>query len=227
MRIVKSFLLGAAMLACIPAVAGAQDRMMHFYFGGGPTFISGNMADHFGTGVGPAVGATFDLSSRISFGAEYAFRRFHADNWVDILGGSFTAYHDTHQIAFNMIFNVTPADSRARVYIVAGPGAYYRKVTVTKYEGTGIVCDPYWYICGTYPIESILGSRGGWDFGFNVGAGVGFKLGSSDDAEFTIESRYHFVQGPEITPTPAQAALGFTGGKANGYYIPLTFGFRF
>jgi len=224
MRIVKSMLLGAAILASVPAVAGAQERPWHFYFGGGPTFIAGKAGDHFGTGVGPAVGATYDLSDRFSFGTEYAFRRFHAENWVDVLGVSLTAHHDTHQIAFNFIVNVTPAASRARVYIVAGPGAYYRKATVTKYEGTGVVCDPYWYICGTYPISSVLGSRGGWDFGFNVGAGVGFKLGSSEDAEFTIESRYHFVQGPDIQPT---AGSGFTGGKANGQYIPLTFGFRF
>jgi len=226
MRMVKSFLLGAAILACIPAVAAAQERQWHFYFGGGPTFVAGKMGDHFSTGVGPAVGTTYDFNSRMAIGAEYAFRRFHAENWVDVLGVSLTAHHDTHQIAVNFIYNVTPADARVRVYAVAGPGAYYRKITVTKYEGTGVVCDPYWYICGTYPIESILGSRGGWDFGFSVGAGVGFKLGQSDDAEFTIESRYHFVAGPQITPNAGSPA-SFTGGKANGYYIPLTFGFRF
>ena len=224
MRMVKSMLLGVAILACVPAMAGAQERPWHFYFGGGPTFIAGGLGDRFSTGVGPAVGFTYDFNSRVSFGFEYAFRRFHAENWVDTFGGSFTAYHDTNQLAFNIIFNITPADSRARVYAIAGPGAYYRKATITEYVGSGIICDPYWYICGSYPITDIVAARGGWDFGFNVGAGVGFKLGQSEDAEFTIESRYHFVAGPEITPP---AGSGLTGGKANGYYIPLTFGFRF
>jgi hypothetical protein len=160
----------------------------------------------------------------MGIGAEYAFRRFHAENRVDILGGSFSAYHDTHEIAANFIVNITAADARVRVYAVAGPGAYYRTIAITKYQGTGVVCDPYWYLCGMYPVESIVGTRSGWDFGVNVGAGVGFKLGSSDDAEFTIESRYHFVSGPDFTPP---AGSQFTGGKANGYYVPLTFGFRF
>ena len=50
---------------------------------------------------------------------------------------------------------------------------YHRKVEITEYEGSGIICDPWYYVCGSYPIESVVGSRGGWDFGFNVGAGVG------------------------------------------------------
>lgn len=226
MRMVKSVLLGAALLALVPSIASAQHRF-HVNFGGGPTFIAGGLGERFSTGLGPAVGVTFEVNNRIGIQFEYAFRRFHAENWLDTFGGSFTAYHDTHQLAFDLIFNITPSDSRVRVYAVAGPGAYYRNVTVTEYVGSGIVCDPYWYICGTYPITDVLGTRGGWDAGFNVGAGVGFKLGSSEDAEFTIESRYHWVQGPEFTPTQAQAALGLTGGKATGHYIPLTFGFRF
>ena len=52
------------------------------------------------------------------------------------------------------------------------------------------------YVCGAYPVTSVVGSRGGWDFGFNVGAGVGFKMG--DDAEFFVESRYHYVAGPDV-----------------------------
>ncbi len=46
------------------------------------------------------------------------------------------------------------------------------------------------------PIEAVLGSRGGWDFGFNIGAGIGFGLG--DSGEFYIESKYRHVWGPEI-----------------------------
>ena len=110
--------------------------------------------------------------------------------------------------------------------IVAGPGAYYRKVEITNYEGTGVICDPYWYVCGAYPVSSVIGSRGGWDFGFDIGGGVGFKI--EESSEFYIESRFHYVGGPEITPVvnPVTGASG-TGGSSNGYYWPLTFGFRF
>ena len=79
---------------------------------------------------------------------------------------------------------------------------YYRKVEITEYEGTGLICG--WYVCGAYPVTSVVGSRGGWDFGFNVGAGIGFRMG--DDAEFFVESRYHYVAGGDVEVPPVADA---------------------
>ena len=81
----------------------------------------------------------------------------------------------------------------------AGPASTTASVEITEYIGNGVICDPNRYVCGTYPIEGVVGSRGGWDFGFNIGGGVGFGIGES--AEFYVEMRYHYVAGPEITPT--------------------------
>ena len=89
-----------------------------------------------------------------------------------------------------------------------------------EYVGNGVICDPYWYVCGTYPIEDVVGSRGGWDFGFNVGGGVGFGLGES--AEFYVEMKYHYVAGPEITSIDAAAPDHrdrLAGGSTNGSYL--------
>jgi len=221
MRIVKSLFLGAAILALVPGTANAQDRKIHFHFGGGPTFIAGDMGNVFSTGWGPAVGVTFDVSDRVGLQFEYAFRWFSAENYVDTFGGIFTASHHTNQLAFNLVFNVTPADSAARVYAILGPAAYHREVQIEEYVGSGIVCDPWWYICGSYPITAIVGERGGWDFGFSVGGGVGFKM--AEDAEFFIETRYHFVKGPKIESNVSS----LSSKSADGHYYPLTFGFRF
>jgi opacity protein-like surface antigen len=210
------------MLALTPAIGRAQERRVHFNLGGGATFLTGTAATHFSTGWGPEVGLTFQANDRVEFQFKYDYSRFNAKNYVDIFGGQYTANHQTHELAFNLVLNVTPAASKARVYVVVGPGAYYRKVQITEYVGTGVVCDPWFYICGTYPITSVVGSRGGWDPGFNIGGGVGFKMG--EEAEFTIETRYVYVWGPDIQPP---AGSGLTGGKANGTYIPLMFGFRF
>ena len=102
---------------------------------------------------------------------------------------------------------------------------YYRSVEITEYIGNGVICDPYWYVCGTYPIEGVVGSRGGWDFGFNIGAGVGFGIGET--AEFFVESRFHHVWGPEFDSSLLPAGSEDRSGSANGTYYPLTFGFRF
>lgn len=229
MRLRAGVLLGALLVAATPAISAAQDRAIHVNFGGGPTFAGGDLGDHFKTGWGPAIGVSFAVNDRIETQFEYAYRWFAINDNLDAAGGVLDANHSTHQLDFNLIANIVNSpDSPARVYAIFGPGAYYREVEITKYEGTGIVCDPFWYVCGYYPIESVLGARGGWDFGFNVGLGVGFNVG--EDSEFYIESRYHYVIGPDIQSNGIVTPSGDPvsgGGSSTGHYYPLTFGFRF
>jgi hypothetical protein len=229
MRIASLGLVAAALLAFTPAVGLAQEKGVHVNIGGGPTFNLGDMGEHFKTGWGPAVGITLDAPGhKVAFQFEYAYRWFDIKDDAPVFAGTtLSANHTTHQLDFNLILNVTHPESPVRAYVVAGPGAYYRQVEITKYEGSGVICDPFWYVCGTYPVTSVLGSRGGWDPGFNVGGGVGFRIG--DASEFFIESRYHYVAGPNIssnTTLPAGTTTS-SGGSANGSYWPLTFGFRF
>ena len=223
MRIVKFVLFSAALLALTPATSVAQDRPIHFNLGGGPTFILGDLSERFSSGWGPAFGVTFDVNEKVGVQFEYAYRWFGIPDETDIQAGRFSANHQTHELSFNMIANLTQPDSPVRFYVAAGPGMYNRKVEITEYIGNGVICDPYYYVCGTYPVEAVVGSRGGWDFGFNVGAGVGFGLG--DEGEFFVESKFHYVWGPEITAQ--NPATGQTGGSTSGQYLPLTFGFRF
>jgi len=234
MRKLSVIVLGSALLALTALPASAQDdKSVHINFGGGPTIPSGDIGKKFETGWGPAVGVTFDTpSKRTAFQFEYAYRWMginESEATINPLlgGGTLSANHQTHQLDFNFIANFTKPEAPARVYAVMGPGAYYRKVEITKYTGNGVICDPYYYVCGTYPIESVLGSRGGWDPGFNIGGGVGFRIG--DGAEFTVESRFHYVAGPKIEPqvNPLTGTKTGTGGSTTGYYIPITFGFRF
>jgi opacity protein-like surface antigen len=225
MRTVHIALVTAALLAFTPINGSAQDRPVHFNIGGGPTLVMGDLGDKFDMGWGPAVGLTFDVNEKVGVQFEYAYRWFAIPDEADAAIGLLDANHQTHQLAFNFVANLTRPDSPVRAYITAGPGMYYRKVEITRYAGNGVVCDPYYYICGTYPVEAVLGSRGGWDFGFNVGAGVGFALG--DEAEFYLETRFHYVMGPEITSATTLPASAGTGGSTNGQYLPITFGFRF
>jgi hypothetical protein len=233
MRKSSSIVWAIALVGLLPALATAQDdKRIHVNVGGGPTIPAGDIGNHFKTGWGPAVGVTVDApSKRFGFQFEYAYRWMGISDKAPVptplvVGNTFSANHQTHQLDFNIVANLTRPEAPVRVYAALGPGAYYRKVEITKYEGNGVICDPYWYVCGTYPIESVIGSRGGWDPGFNIGGGVGFKIAES--AEFIIESRFHYVAGPDIQPTATQqGAVAATGGSTNGYYWPITFGFRF
>ena len=64
MRIAKTVLFSALLLAFMPAIGSAQDRPVHFNIGGGPTFVMGELGDKFSMGWGPAVGVTVTDSSR-------------------------------------------------------------------------------------------------------------------------------------------------------------------
>ncbi len=224
MRIARCISLVAVLLALTPSIGSAQDKTWFVNFGGGPTFNSGDIGERFGLGWGPAIGVTVGRGA-VGFQFEYAYRWFDIKDDAPFLSGAtrFSANHKTHQLDFNLVLSLAPAGSAVRPYIIAGPGAYNREVEITEYVGSGVICDPWYYVCGTYPVTDVVGSRGGWDFGFNLGGGVGFGIG--EDAEFYIESRYHYVAGPEFEDTINPLAT--TEGGATGQYTPLTFGFRF
>ena len=224
MRVVKSFILCAVFVALLPGVASAQDKKIHFNLGAGPTFGGGDLGDIFSTGFGPTLGITFDITPRIGFQFEYSYKWFSIEDYEDALAGVFSANHNAHFLNYNVVFNLNAPESKSRFYIVAGPGSYQRSVEITEYVGSGIICDPYFYICGTYPINEVIGSRGGWDFGFNIGGGVGFKI--AETAEFYVDFKYHYVAGPEVAPTNPITGTT-TSRSATGYYYPITFGFRF
>jgi hypothetical protein len=92
-------------------------------FGGGPTFIGGDLGDHVATGWGPAIGVTVDASERLGFQFEYAYRRFDIKDDAPFFGATaFSANHQTHQLDFNIIANLAPSGSAVRPNVMAGPG---------------------------------------------------------------------------------------------------------
>ena len=127
------------------------------------------------------------------FQFEYAYRWFDIKDDAPLLRRDACSQPTTRPTSWtSTIGSLAPAGSAVRPYIIGGPGFYNRKVEITEYVGNGVICDPYWYyVCGTYPVEAVIGSRGGWDFGFNFGGGVGFGIGEA--SEFFVEMRYHYV----------------------------------
>jgi len=227
MRTTRLFLLGllgVSLLALTPGLADAQDKRIRMNVGGGPTFTTGNINSRFGTGWGPAIGLSFVVNHRVEIQFEYAYRYFGGSDYTSTFVGQLSGNHQTHQLDLNILAYLTRKDSSLHVYVVAGGGMYHRSVAITKYLGSGYICDPYWYVCGYYPVEGEIGSRGGWDPGINFGGGIAIPI-SSDHAEFYIESRYHYVWGPTYAALNTPSGQ-YPGGSANGTYIPLTFGFR-
>jgi opacity protein-like surface antigen len=229
---VSSCVLIAILVAAAPSGAQAQDKKINVNLGGGYTATLSKAGDYLGDGYNVNFGVTINVTEAIGIQAEYSFTGLGQKQITldvspepgapgvptDFFGDMNMQYGD-----FNLI--VKPhTQGKARPYLVAGVGVYYRPIKVTT-PAVGYVppvCSPWWYYCypgGFVPVDKIVGSRSSTDFGMDIGGGVDVAL--SDAASFYIEARYHYIWGPTYTDQSGAEQ------KANGQFFPITFGVRF
>jgi opacity protein-like surface antigen len=230
----KRLLFGAffvTVFAVTPARAQG-DRPVHFNIGGGFTTPLSEIGERFGTGGGFNIGMIIEPSPVFGIQVEYAYNNLAGEETTiplveptpaAVVNGQalIESHHSVHAINFNGILKMS-GDSIVKPYAIGGAGAYYRTVSLTTPDvGFTTYCDPYWYVCfpAAVEVDRIVGDRSSWDPGVSIGGGVSFALGES--ALFYVETRWHYIWGPEFTDRD-----GVTQ-KANGQYFPVTFGFRF
>jgi hypothetical protein len=232
----KKLVFGAfavILAAATPARAQFGDRPVHMNLGGGFTVPVSDVSDRFGTGGAFNIGVIYDPPAVPWFGLqfEYGFNKLAGEETTIPLfpspvaaqsgSGIIESHHNLHYLDFNGIFKAA-STSIFSPYAISGFGMYYRTVSLTTPDvGFTTVCDPYWYVCfpAAVEVDRIIGDRSGWDPGINFGGGVTIKLG--EEALFYVETRWHYMWGPEFTD-----GSGVTR-NANGQYFPVTFGFRF
>jgi len=233
MRRVISSLSIAVLIAAAPASAQAQDKKLSINFGGGYTASLSDVRDWLGDGYNVNVGVIWHLSETVGIQGDYSFtglgqRRISVPISAAPGGSSVPTdlFGDMNMQYGNLNLMYRPdTGGKAKPYVVAGIGVYYRPITVTT-PAVGYMpgfCSPWWYICypgGFVEVERILGSRSSYDFGMDFGGGIDFAV--SDLANVYIEARYHYILGPTITNPSTK-----TQQKANGQFLPIIFGFRF
>jgi opacity protein-like surface antigen len=231
----KKLLFGAFLITLVAAApARAQnDNPVKVNIGGGFTTPVSDVSERFSTGGGFNIGVIFEPVPNGVFGmqVEYSYNGLSGEDKyiplavtpVSALTGQalIESHHNMQYIDFNGIVQ-TPGTSLFKPYGIAGGGFYYRSVSLTTPDvGYTTWCDPYWYVC--YPtvveLDRVIGDRSSWDPGINLGGGVTIGLGES--AQFYVETRWHYIWGPEFTDGAGVVQ------KANGQYFPVTFGFRF
>ena len=234
MRRLFAVAFGILLLA---APAGAQtDKPVDVNFGFGWTFPTSGLKDSFDTGWNGGLGVTFNLTPNVGIQGEYMYHRMNGPEKViqvsqtpilaGLTNGILESNQQIHSGTFNLVYRQQMPDSPIGWYGLAGPGVYHRTVQVTSPSiGYTTYCDPYWYVC--YPtavsIDRIIGDRSSTDFGINFGAGVTF----GHEAKFYVETRYHYVWGPEVSKiNPLSTEGASTSSNTNASYFPLTFGVR-
>jgi len=221
LRKVGLVFVAAAMAA---TSAAAQDvKPIQLTIGGGWTSVLGPAKDH----VGQAGNFTLGVKKK-----QLSLPVYPAPNGSTGVPTNFYADGNMQYGDFNVLLHA-PTKGKAKPYGIVGAGVYYRPVNITTPAvGYTTVCDPYWYVC--YPalvsVDQVVGSRSSTDFGMNVGGGVDFRF--HEHASFFVEVRYHYIWGPTIPSgnVPTQPIAGVSPPsnlKANGQFLPITFGFRF
>jgi opacity protein-like surface antigen len=223
----------AALLAALPAAAQDPEKKVNFNVGGGYTFASGKVRDNLGDGFNFNAGVWINVLPIVILQAEYSFNGL-GQKQVNLPVSSVpagTAANSPFYLDMNMQFGdlnlvFRPKMSgKAQPYILAGVGIYYRPLKVTT-PSVGYVpgfCDPWWFYCqpgGFVEIDKVVGSRSSTDMGMDVGGGVNYRL--TDSASMYFEVRYHYIWGPHIYDS-----AGKLYGRANGQFLPITFGVRF
>jgi opacity protein-like surface antigen len=209
-----------ALLALVCAAhACAQDRPIQWHFAGGYSITSGTTADYLDDGWMLSGGLTWkpQPASPLAFMAELHYSSYSVtndlihlanlptgtaridDGWGNIFGGD-----------LNAVYKI-PFGARARGYLTAGIGEYYRQIRLTETVlVAGTYCDPWWGFCyqGVVPGQAIVADESTTRFAWNVGVGVEFPMGNG--AAWFIDARYHELQTKQSTAfIPIQIGLRF------------------
>jgi len=235
----RKLLAAAFGILLMAAPARAQDdKKYDINVGFGPTIPTGGFKDSFNTGWNGAIGGTYYVTPTVGVGAEYMYHHMDGPSKVISVSptpgggvataGTLESNQQIHSVTFNVIARSKPSDSHlVGGYAIGGFGYYHRKIEITTPSvGYATVCDPYWLICypALVPVDRIIGDRSSNDFGINIGGGVTFGY----HAKFYVETRFHYVWGPEVNPPAGISSVtGVSNFKANAQYLPITFGVRF
>jgi hypothetical protein len=230
-------LLSAFFLILVAAVpSAAQDKPVGINIGFGWAFPTSGFKDSFDAGWNGTIGATFKVTEHFGVQAEYIYQRMDGpEKTISVVAtpvaaaatnGLLQSNQQMHIGSFNLVYHTQSPNHPIGGYVLSGLGIYHRTLQLTSPSvGYTTFCDPYWYVC--YPtlvsVDTIIGDRSSNDFGVDFGGGITF----GHEAKFYIESRYHYVWGPTITPAASGSSTTCsTGCSANASYFPLTFGVR-
>jgi opacity protein-like surface antigen len=190
-----------------PAVA--QGIRPTFYVGGGPTFPHNRLADFLDNGYNVQAGAGVRVGRGIELLGEFDFNHMAVTSSALQRLAAPDGNARIYSITGNIKYNVIPLGP-VKVYAIGGGGWYRRTVEFTQPTIALVtVFDPFF---GFYPVavpaNQVIGSISRNGGGFNIGAGVEFRILV---AGVYIESRWHraYTSPTNTTMTPLTIGIRF------------------
>lgn len=213
-----SWHLFALLSLAVAARAHSQDRPISWHFDAGYSFTSGTTSDYLDDGWILGAGLTWKPrpDTPFSLQADLHYSTYGATSNLIRLANQQTdtariddGDTDIWGLNVNGVYRV-PFGPRARGYVSAGIGEYYRKVQMTQTVlVAGVYCDPWWGFCynAVFPGQAIVQEESTTKFAWNAGVGVEFP---TSGGSWFIDARYHRIE----TSKPTE-------------FIPISVGFRF
>ena len=198
-------------LLSLPALAQGYN----FNFGAGPGFPLGQTNKFANTSYNLVVGGGPNLGDYVKLNSEFMFQGLPVNQDLIKETGLSQVKGRLYALTGNVIIGTSKGNKS--VYVIGGGGWYRRTLEAKKtILQAGSSCSPEWLwwniecVNGIFPTDITVGSRTVSAGGFNVGAGVAFRMGESGAPSFYAEIRYHhaFTQNVETV------------------VLPLTFGIR-
>jgi hypothetical protein len=193
----------------------ASAQRYNLNFGVGPGFPLSETSNFAKTSYNLVAGGGLNLHTHVKINAEFMFHGLPVQESIINRIGVSDVKGRLYSLTTNLILGTSIGGGKT-AYVIGGGGWYRRtleaKATVLE---AGSVCVPFWTwwnvqcVNGVYPTEITVGSRTSSAGGFNLGGGLGFRLGDST-ANIYTEVRYH---------------RAFTR-NGDTIVLPLTFGVR-
>lgn len=207
--------LAVITLFVAPGLTGHAFAQMPFgaelHIGGGYTVPQQDFGKRFDGRGHFIIGGGFKILPFTELQAEYMYNTFGINRRT--LASLNEPNGDAHMqsITVNPVVHL-PVPGRFGLYGTAGVGFYHRTVEFTR-PTTAVVTffDPYFGYFFNAPVAAnqVIGSKSRNAFGYNIGAGITYKL--SGPAQLYFEARYHDV----FTP------------HGHTQILPVTVGIRF
>ncbi|HWB86234.1 MAG TPA: outer membrane beta-barrel protein [Bryobacteraceae bacterium] len=198
-------------LSCLVALPlCAQTSRFAWQVGGGFSEPVKDLGHHLDTGWNATAGAGVNLDSHVGVMVDFMYNHFGINrtslNEVQAPNGTAGVWAFT----LDPIVRFAP-HGHVGFYVTGGGGVYHRTVEFTQPAIADVTLfDPWFgvFFPSQVVTNQVIGSFSVTKPGFNIGAGVTFRVG--DNSQFYAETRYHKM---------------FTD-RVNTTILPVTFGFR-
>ena len=194
-------------LLFVSLAVSQDDHKLNISAGGGFTVPNGRSGLYLNNGWNLDFRGGYNVSQYFLADLDFAFDRSNLSSLALARAGQPGGYADVWSLTFAPMVRLAPK-SPVDVYLIGGAGLYHRGLNFTQPATfTTFACDPFFGYC--YPVtvtgNQVVASFSTYKLGYNVGAGLEFKLGHTGLRAFA-EARYNDMfttRGKDLTYTPA------------------------